>query len=429
MNSTNARKPVENHVGVSARETQRPASGSSSPDGVLLTGATGFVGIELLARYLVHTDSPVYALVRAGDDGEAQARVDAVMRGLFGVRHDYDERVVAVRGDITRARLGLGRRFGWLAERVGEIVHGAASVSFTNSLEEARAANLDGTRQVLAFAERCRRLGGLRRLTYISTAYVAGDHPSRFSEDDLDVGQRFHNTYELSKFEAERLLRTCGEHLPLTIVRPSIVVGERTSGWTCSFNVMYWPLRAFSRGTYVAVPGRASAPVDVVPVDYVADATFALSRTPAAEGATFHLTAGRDASSLGELIELASSYFGRQPPRLIDPLLYRRVVHPLLRHGTSDPRRRRSLERSEVFFPYFAGKVRYDDRQARAALHDSGIEPSPLHDYFERLMEFAVRSDWGRHHVPRSGRVVTLGSARRGRRPLGVRERPVVVAR
>ena len=91
------------------------------------------------------------------------------------------------------------------------------------------------------------------------------------------------------------------------MLRPSIIVGERESGWTASFNVLYWPLRAFSRGAYAALPARGDAPVDVVPVDYVADAIFALSQAPEAEGATFHLTAGAHASSVGELVELAAS--------------------------------------------------------------------------------------------------------------------------
>ena len=49
-------------------------------------------------------------------------------------------------------------------------------------------------------------------------------------------------------------------------------MGERGSGWTSSFNVLYGPLEAFARGAFPAVPARESAPVDIVPVDYVAAA-------------------------------------------------------------------------------------------------------------------------------------------------------------
>jgi long-chain acyl-CoA synthetase len=371
-------------------------------DSVFLTGATGFVGMELLARYLERTDRRVYALVRGADDREAAARMERTLLSLFGPEHPYAERVVAVRGDITRPGLGIWGGVEEIAERVGEIVHGAASVSFEMQLQAARAINVDGTRRMLEFAERCHARGGLRRFSYISTAYVAGERAGCFSEDDLDVGQSFRNTYEQSKFEAECLVaRSCGQ-LPITVLRPSIVVGERDSGWTASFNVLYWPLRAFARGSYAALPARRDAPVDVVPVDYVADATFALSQAPEAEGATFHLTAGTHTSSVGELVELATQFFGRQAPSLIEPSVYRGVVHPLALRAAGDERSRRALTRSEVFFPYFAVRVHYDNRRARVALRGSGIRTTPLRTYFVRLVEFALAAQWGRRHISRA---------------------------
>jgi thioester reductase-like protein len=376
--------------------TKRLVSGA-----VLLTGATGFLGMELLARYLELTERRVYALVRGVNDQEAAARMQNMLLSLFGADHPYAERVVVVRGDITCPGLGLRDGDG-LAEQVSEIVHGAASVSFELGLEASRATNVEGTRHVLEFAERCLRRGGLRRLSYISTAYVAGEHTGCFSEDELDVGQHFRNAYEQSKFEAERLVAGLCGRLPITVLRPSIVVGERDSGWTASFNVLYWPLRAFARGAYLALPARRDAPIDVVPVDYVADAIFALSQAREAEGATFHLTAGAHASSVGELVELATAFFGRPAPRLIEPSLYRRIVHPLLIRSSRDEHHRRALARSEAFFPYFATKVVYDDRRSRVALCGTNIRPTPLRIYFDRLVEFALAAEWGRRQIPRA---------------------------
>jgi long-chain acyl-CoA synthetase len=390
--------------------------------GVLLTGATGFLGMELLVRYLERTQLRVYALVRAGDDREATARMRATLRSLCGPDHAYGGRVTAVRGDITRPDLGLpSADADALAELVSEIVHGAAAVSFELGLETARAVNVEGTRAVLAFARRCQGRGGLRRLSYISTAYVAGEHSGCFSEDELDVGQSFRNSYEQSKFEAERLVAGSHGRLPITVLRPSIVVGERGSGWTSSFNVLYWPLRAFARGAYVALPARSDSPVDVVPVDYVADAIFALSQAREAEGATFHLTAGAHASSVGELVELATAFFKRPAPRLIDPALYRLVVHPLLVRSSRDERYRRALARSEVFFPYFAARARYDDRRSRVALSPEGIAPAPLRTYFDRLVEFAIAAEWGRRPIARA--LAGEGTAERATRPRA-RRRP-----
>jgi thioester reductase-like protein len=369
---------------------------------VFLTGATGFLGMELLARYLEQTDRRIYALVRGADEHEAHRRIQHTLLELFGPVHRYADRVVALRGDMTQIGMGIAPSMDRLAERVTEIVHCAAAVSFEQPLEQARSINVDGTRRVLEFAERCQARGGLGRMSYISTAYVAGQHAGCFSEDDLDHGQRFRNSYEQSKFEAECLVhRSLGE-LPITVFRPSIIVGEQHSGWTGSFNVLYWPLRVFSRGTYVALPGRHEAPVDVVPVDYVADAVFALSRIPQAEGATFHLTAGTQVSSVGEVIELATRFFRRRAPWLVEPSVYDRVVHPALLRGTQDQRVRLALRRSEVYFPYFAVQAHFDDRRARVALRGAGIATPRLESYFDRLVRFAIASQWGRRRITRA---------------------------
>jgi thioester reductase-like protein len=409
---------VSRKVGVSTRREPcaKEASGDPTSDGVLLTGVTGFVGMELLVRYLERTDRRVYALVRGEDDRKVTARVEHTLLSLFGADHPYRERVVAVRGDITHPGLGLRAHGDELAERVSEIVHGAASVSFELGLEALRAINVEGTRQVLEFGERCHQRGGLRRLSYISTAYVAGEHVGRFNEDELEVGQSFRNAYEQSKFEAECLVASARSRIPITVLRPSIVVGERDSGWTSSFNVLYWPLRAFAQGAYVALPARRDALVDVVPVDYVTDAIFALSQAPEAEGSTYHLTAGEHAASVGELVELATAHFRRPAPRLIAPWVYHRVLHPLLVRASHDQRYRRALARSKVYFPYFAMAVVYDDRRSRVALRAAGIRPPPLHHYFNRLIEFALAAEWGRQPIPRI-------SAMRRTEPLGLGQR------
>jgi hypothetical protein len=76
-------------------------------------------------------------------------------------------------------------------------------------------------------------------------------------------------------------------------------------------------------------------------------------------------------------------------------------VHPLLVRG-SRGKRRRALERSQVYFPYFSMRVRYDDRRARRLLDPAGIRPTPLERYFTRLADFAVQTGWGRRAVTRA---------------------------
>lgn len=400
----------------------------SGGDGVLLTGATGFVGMQVLARYLEQTPQHVYALVRGSSSRHAKRRIEQCLALLFGERNPYRERVTAVCGDLRRPDLGLEAPDDRerLAEQVTEIVHAGASVSFGLDLRDSRAINVEGTRRVIELGEQCERRGGLRRLSHVSTAYVSGEHDGCFSEDELDVGQTFRNSYEQSKFEAELLVQEHRGRLPITVLRPSIVVGESTSGWTTSFNVLYWPIKAFARGAYAALPARRQAPVDVVPVDYVADAILELTRACEAQDATFHLTAGRSASSVGEVVALTTAYFDRPAPRLVDPALYRRAVHPLLVRLAQDERHRRALQSSEVFFPYFATKTTFDDRRARVALRRARLSPPPLSDYFEQLVEFALAAEWGRRQLPRPRPIAPIGPDRQSPQPWRRREQGVL---
>ncbi len=372
---------------------------------VLLTGATGFVGMELLARYLQRSDRDVITLVRAADDDGARARIDVVLDELFGERAErYRARVHAVAADITSPDLGLAsRRRDELAERAETIVHSAASVSFTLSLDEARAINLEGTRRMLALAELAARRGNLRCYGQVSTAFVAGEHVGRFTEADRDVGQRFHNSYEQSKFESEQLV--AASDLPTRVMRPSIVVGERASGWTVAFNVLYWPLRAFARGLFDVIPANPHAPVDVVPIDYVADGVYALCGEAGTDGETYHLTAGEHASTMAELCAMASRYFRRPEPRVVTAEEFATLPPP-------SAAVQQAFIAGAAYFPYFSMQSQFADGATRACLEPHGIRCSPLSEYLDQLLDFATRSRWGKVRIPRCEALAASGSAR-----------------
>lgn len=371
-------------------------------DELLLTGATGFIGTELVARTLERTERSVTTIVRADDDVHAQQRIDGLLHGMFGPRAEaYRGRVRAVAGDLTAPALGLAPAVrDELAERATTIIHSAASISFTLDLAQARRVNVEGTRHVVELAERAAaRGGGLHCYGHISTAYVAGAHPGRFAESDLDVGQRFHNTYEQTKFEAEALVR--GRDLPVRILRPSIVVGDRHSGWTAAFNVLYWPLRALSRGLFAAIPADPRSPVDVVSVDYVADAIHALVHDPTPVGGhdgveTYHLIAGRQAATLEEVCASACRYFGRPVPRVVSPAQFAALdADEIAATG-------QALETGRIYFPYFTLGSEFSDEATRARLEPAGIRVSPLAEYLERLLDFATHSGWGKRTIDRA---------------------------
>jgi long-chain acyl-CoA synthetase len=347
---------------------------------VLLTGATGFVGMEVLARVLEQTDLDVVALVRADDDGGAQARVDELLTTLVAPSaRPHTGRVRALAADLESPGLGLSpvaqER---IASKITAAVHCAASISFTLPLEEARRINVDGTREIVKLAARAHARGTLDRFVHVSTAYVAGDRIGLVSEQDGDVGQGFRNTYERTKLEAEEVVRDSG--LPAAIVRPSVIVGDSDTGWTRAFNVIYWPLQAFARGLFPAVPGDPGACLDIVPVDVVADALLALLTGPV-RGGNFHIVAGDASPTNARLADMAAAAFDADPP----------VFVPL---GED----KRAEQRAGALLPYFRVRCTFDARRARELL---GATPPPLEDYFPSLMRYARESQWGKQPSPR----------------------------
>jgi thioester reductase-like protein len=346
---------------------------------VFLTGATGFLGMEVLARLLEQGDREVIALVRARDDVAARERIDAVLAQLWRDPAPYRDRVRAVAGDVTSDGLGISSAVRTsLAEDVGAILHCAASISFDMPLDEARAINVEGTREVIGFARECKALGRLERFVHVSTAYVSGKFEGTFRERQLDAGQEFRNTYEQTKWEAEHIVREATDLAP-AIARPSIVMGESDSGWTPAFNVLYWPLRAFSRGLFDEIPALPTAHVDVVPVDYVADALVRLLDT--GDQGVFNLVAGRDAPFANELVELACDRFDRPRPEVVDG------------SGLDDD------EHGAVYMPYFDMEIVFDDSRTRAAL--PGLRPPKVAEFFGTLMDYAEETRWGKRPMTR----------------------------
>jgi thioester reductase-like protein len=361
---------------------------------LLLTGATGFLGMDALARLLEREregeQEQVAVLIRARDDAGARQRLHELLARLYDKPPAAARRVRAVRGDLLEPGLGLsaGDRQ-WLIDSVERIVHCAASISFELPLEQARESNVLGVERVLELARAIADGGTLRRVVHVSTAYVSGRHAGEFRERDLDVGQQFRNTYERSKHEAERLLRDA-EDLPLAVARPSIVVGDSVSGWTSAFNVLYWPMRAFERGLLDEVPAREDSIVDFVPVDYVTNGILALLDDEGAAG-TYNLVAGADALSAGELVQLHSAVTGREPVRFV------------AQDDGAGAGAGGVPAGGESFVPYFDVRCRFGDERARELLARVGVVRPDPQDYLARLIAYARASAWGKRAMTRQG--------------------------
>jgi nucleoside-diphosphate-sugar epimerase len=273
-----------------------------------------------------------------------------------------------------------------VAEEVGAVMHCAASISFDLPLDEARKINVEGTREIIGLARQAKSSGRLDRFIHVSTAYVAGITEGTFHESQLDAGQEFRNTYEQTKWEAEHVVNDASDLNPV-IARPSIVMGESTSGWTPAFNVLYFPIRVFSRGMFKEVPARPEALVDVVPVDYVADALVHLLEDTASSGVV-NLVSGREACTVDDLIGMTAGAFGKERPAVVPP-------------GTTGTGSAAHDEQAQVYFPYFDMDMVFDDTRARELLGPAGIRCPHLTDYFPRLIDYATQTRWGKSPLTR----------------------------
>lgn len=349
---------------------------------VLLTGATGFLGMDLLAE-LIEQGREVIVPVRATDSEHASRRLDETIARLYEEPPPEAAQVRALASDLQAPRLGLSDADrDMLVSEVDAIVHCAASISFGIELAQARAINVAGVAEMLALAREIVAKGSLRRFVHVSTAYVCGRHDGVFAEQDLELGQEFRNPYERSKHEAELLVRDAKD-LPVVVARPSIVVGHSESGWTSAFNVIYGPMRAFERGMLSEVPASADSVVDFVPVDYVTAGLLHLLDDPSVDGA-YHLVAGEQALNAGELAQAQADLLGRPPMRLLPPGSGSRLPAGI-----------------ETYAPYLDVRCRFDDSRARTAFAAAGFaSPAPA-EYLGRLVEHARRARWGKLAISR----------------------------
>jgi hypothetical protein len=187
--------------------------------------------------------------------------------------------------------------------------------------------------------------------------------------------------------------------LPATILRPSIIAGDSRTGATTSFKTIYWPLKIYASKRWRTIPGFADTVVDVVPVDFVAQAAAHLALDERAIGRTLHLCAGpRGSATLGQIGAFASEFFALPPPRFVNPTLFFAILRPVLLAAVWG--RRRGILRSGRFYePYFRMRMTFDTNHAAELLEPAGIHPPKVLDYLDCVFRYCVESDWGRRAV------------------------------
>ncbi|MDT0612757.1 amino acid adenylation domain-containing protein [Streptomyces lancefieldiae] len=284
---------AEAELGVEVRRTPTDPAHWQDPAHILLTGATGFLGVYLLRELLATTKATVHCLVRADDADDAMRRVRS--NALHYFRDDLAEhcssgRVVAVPGDLAEPRLGLTEAdFDGLARVVDVIHHPGGLVNFIYPYTHMRAANVEGTREVIRLAARYRNApvhytSTMAVISGFGTAgvrYVTEKTPAAHA-DRLSVG------YVESKWVAEALLQNAAEAgLPVAIYRAADISGDRKCGaWNTATEMC--AMKKFIVDTGMAPV--AELPLDYTPVDVFAAAVAHIAATRLPGGEVYHLT-------------------------------------------------------------------------------------------------------------------------------------------
>jgi dephospho-CoA kinase len=359
----------------------RPTRGRSSTasDGVhqeaaLITGFPAFTARRMIAKLAAaEPETKLFVLAR-----EPFAIAAEQLLASLGAR-DRSEVLI---GDVCDMDLGLSsleyrglvRELTW--------IHHLAGIYFMGTDEATtRRTNVGGTRGVLDLARDASRLV---RMMHWSTAMVSGDRAGTVYEEDLEAGQRFHNSYERTKYDAERLVRAAMRQLPITVVRPSIIVGDSKTGEIDRLDGPYYLMVLVATNASrmrLPLPGR-NTPLHLVPIDYVTEAAWHVMRAPDSAGKTYHVVDPNPLPARDVFERVAEAAHTEKPRGTIPRPLARAVLRT---PGLS------GLGRGPLaFLDMLDQTVHYDSTNTTRALAGTGHQCPALDDYLDVLVRYVL---------------------------------------
>lgn len=297
-----------------ARKETSVVTGRRDMKNILLTGATGFLGIHLLCSILESTKANVYCLVRGENAVSAELRLMNKLEFYFDNKYNslLDKRIFVLHGDVTFERMGLGQQeYESLARKVDTTIHAAAIVKHFGDYATFENVNIMGTQMVIDF---CTLSGA--KLNHISTISVSGDYLEQgkeniqFTENDFDIGQNLgENVYLKSKFEGERIvMESAKKGLNVSIYRVGNLTGRYSDGLFQSNmegNKFYNLLRFFAAIKMISTD-IYELEVELTPVDVCADTILGLAKRYDGEVKVFHLY-NANKVKIGEIVKAYNS--------------------------------------------------------------------------------------------------------------------------
>lgn len=270
---------------------------------LLLTGATGFLGIHILADFLNNDGGTAYCLVRGEDQTSSEKRFSELMEFYFGNTYSdlLGERIQIVCGDLQKDNMGLPEHtYHELLKCVDTVINAAASVKHYGSYQFFYETNVESTKRLISFCQ-----AGHAKLIHISTLSVSGNSfdtfdgymsetEKHFYESDLYIGQQLKNVYARSKFEAEKTVLEAMLHgLRANIMRMGNLTNRFSDG---KFQINHESNAAAKRIKGILelgmVPDYLIAEnmyVEFTPIDEAAKAVMILVRHFSSEQTVFHI--------------------------------------------------------------------------------------------------------------------------------------------
>ncbi len=339
---------------------------------IFLTGYPAFTA-RMVLEGMLRKGFRVTFLVQ--EKFQDQARDFIKKHGKLPGRADY------LVGDVVALDLGLsGKEIKSLVQTVTHFHHMASIFHLGVPADVTRSVNVRGTRHALALAKEMKRL---ERFMFYSTAFVSGDRTGVILEEDLDYGQGFRNAYESTKFTAEKVVRNTMGQLPISVLRPSMVVGHSQTGEIDRLDGPYYIINLIVNMPVdipLPLPGKGVYPLNMIPVDFLTDAAIHIARDPDAAGKTFHIV---DPNPLParKVFELVARSSGRSKPKGTVPPVVSKLLFKV--PGLQGP-----LRPWRVLFDFFDKLVLFNSTNTLKSLSGTSIFCPPFNDYVDNLVRY-----------------------------------------
>jgi NAD(P)-dependent dehydrogenase (short-subunit alcohol dehydrogenase family) len=375
-----------------------------------VTGATGFIGRNLVAR-LLQRDGTVYALVRAGSRGRLEE-----LRTSWGAD---GARIVPISGDLSQPGLGIAEEdLVTLRGKVDHFFHLAAIYDMEADAESQEIANVDGTRHAIELA------GAVEAGCFhqVSSIAVAGLYRGTWTEEMFDGAEKLDtNPYFRTKHESERVVRQESSR-PWRVYRPGMVVGDSRTGEMDKVDGPYYFFKLLQRmrrvlPAWLPTLGVEGGELNIVPVDFVADAIDHIAHLKGLDGQAFSLT-DPEPRTAGEVINIFAKQADAPQAAVRVGSNVTEPVSGLLRTGLKlfpPAKRGIAMALKEAGIPagvvsYIDYPTHFDSTNTEAALEGSGIAVPPLESYADRVWDY-----WERNLDPGLFKDRSLAGAVRGK--------------